>query len=301
VKVFIFAELDDYDFIFQDNETNSTGRIAAFDPFRTATHELPKGSRLPTFWIAGLRAGQQPLLSPPNLPHMVITAENCVMVEERRLSVLFLDEMCYFMSRAARWHTLPILYFFLKENLCDPNDLDVYVSKLIEIYRSDRVLPCVAACAFQSLLAVREFDWHPQFTDMGLDRSLLVLREATMKSLNSAITSGATKNKPLTLRRERHLRCGRSFQSSHSEITDLGDNSFASVVHIEGRAVWGPVRFTISEAHDDHLAMQLALESNTLDDMLLDIKTTQSNTNSKNSAAVPSVLDSIFGSDSDSD
>ena len=103
VKLFLFAEVDDYDFVFQDEETNATGRVAAFDPFRTPSMALPsstdKGSiaaaprPLPRFWVAPLEAGGAPLLSPPNMPHLVLSCQDCVMVEERRVSVLFLDEV----------------------------------------------------------------------------------------------------------------------------------------------------------------------------------------------------------------
>jgi len=93
VKVFIFAEVDDYDVIFQDHETNATGFVAAFDPFNTPSHALPKGKRPPRFWVAPLEAGGRALLSAANMPHMVLTVRDCVMVEERRLSVFFLDEV----------------------------------------------------------------------------------------------------------------------------------------------------------------------------------------------------------------
>ena len=102
----------------QDDETNATGRIAAFDPFHTPTEALPsisshrntdvpeqnsegvptsrrRGTAVaPIFWVAPLEAGGLPLLSPPNMPHMVMTVRDCVMVEERRISHFFLDEVC---------------------------------------------------------------------------------------------------------------------------------------------------------------------------------------------------------------
>jgi hypothetical protein len=60
-------------------------------------------------WVALLEAGGAPLLSAPNLPHLVITTNDCVMVEERRLSHFFLDEATYFLARATQWHTMPIM------------------------------------------------------------------------------------------------------------------------------------------------------------------------------------------------
>ena len=40
---------------------------------------------LPTFYVAPLEAGGCPLLSPPNWPHMVLTTQDCVMVEQRKV------------------------------------------------------------------------------------------------------------------------------------------------------------------------------------------------------------------------
>lgn len=54
---------------------------------------------LPRFWVAPLEAGGQLLLSPANLPHCVITLQDCVMVEMRKIFKLFLDEVHYFQAR----------------------------------------------------------------------------------------------------------------------------------------------------------------------------------------------------------
>lgn len=307
VKVFIFAELDDYDFIFQDEETNSTGRIAAFDPFRTASSSLPTGGKLPTFWVAGLRAGGEPLLSPPNMPHMVITTENCVMVEERRVSVLFMDEVCYFMNRAAKWHTIPILYHFLRYNLCQSNMVEEYVSKLLAVMNSSHTQASISACAKQSLIAISQFLWHPQFEDMELDRSLLLLKENTMGSLREVLK---TQSVDLTLRHERHRRASFLLGNMRQEVTDLGwglqstesdTPRFASVVHDGGKAVWGPARTALPLALEDHLCMQLALDSGNLGETLSRMKDETSDRRSKTNNSTQPALESIFGSDSDSD
>jgi len=165
------ADLSTY--VPQDEECNATGRIAAFDPFRTPTHALPltpsppppslppsstlpsprprhRRAHLPRFWVAPLEAGGCPLLSPPNLPHLVLTVRDCVVVEERRVSLWFLDEVTSFLRRASLWRTLPILYPLIRghdvdggatlspeegggggggkaASLCDPEMLDRHV------------------------------------------------------------------------------------------------------------------------------------------------------------------------------
>lgn len=65
-------------------------RIAALDLFRTPSHWLPRMPSsegeaprvLPKLLIAPLEAGGPPLLSTPNVPHLVITVQDCVMVEQ---------------------------------------------------------------------------------------------------------------------------------------------------------------------------------------------------------------------------
>jgi hypothetical protein len=122
VKLFVFAARDSYDFICQDAETNKTHRFAHLDLFNTPTHWLPEVTEtedpLPILWVAPLEAGGRPLLSPPNVPHLVITCEHCVMLEQRFVFSLFLDEIHYFMAKAARdWEDRPIMYPFLADTL----------------------------------------------------------------------------------------------------------------------------------------------------------------------------------------
>jgi hypothetical protein len=133
VKLFVFAEKEDYEWIAQDGVMNQTMKQSALDLFDTPDHYLPQraeltppysaaplgggdavyqppseaaaragagaeagaraGAKLPVFWIAPLEAGGCPLLSPPNVIHLVLTVRDCVMVEERRLSLMFLDEV----------------------------------------------------------------------------------------------------------------------------------------------------------------------------------------------------------------
>ena len=93
----------------------------------------------PTFWVAPLEAGGYPLLSPPNVMHCVITTRDCVMVEERRLSLAFLDEVKYFQARARRWCEPPVQYRFIRETLRDPAECEAACAKpLLELMRVTR-------------------------------------------------------------------------------------------------------------------------------------------------------------------
>ncbi|KAK3282859.1 hypothetical protein CYMTET_9420 [Cymbomonas tetramitiformis] len=124
VKLFMFSDKGAYSFITQDRETNKSGHFCCLDLFNTPDHHLPscqagQTTSLTKFYIAPLEAGGRPLLSPPNVPHAVLTLQTCVMVEQRRILHLFLDEVSYFMSRAERWTTAPIMYNFIAEDLQD--------------------------------------------------------------------------------------------------------------------------------------------------------------------------------------
>ena len=77
--------------ILHDQDRSSVDQhIAALDPFRTPSHWLPHDPDnkdapvLPKLLIAPLEAGGPPLLSTPNIPHLVITVQDCVMVEQVR-------------------------------------------------------------------------------------------------------------------------------------------------------------------------------------------------------------------------
>ena len=164
-KLFVFASREDYEWIAQDGVMNQTMKQTALDLFDTPTHYLPseleltepyssapleseKGAKfeagvtgggvsggdtrrtrakLPTFWVAPLECGGCPLLSPPNWIHCVLTVRDCVMVEERRLSLAFLDEVLYFQRRMTRWCEPPVQYRFIREDLTDENRCAAHV------------------------------------------------------------------------------------------------------------------------------------------------------------------------------
>ena len=119
VKLFVFAPKEAYTLVFQDSVMNATGNFAVFDPFKTPSDALPAAA-MPTFWVAALEAGGRPLLSAPNLPHCVVTVRSCVMVEQRRVLLPFLDESLYFIERLKCWDTSPQLYTFLANDMKDP-------------------------------------------------------------------------------------------------------------------------------------------------------------------------------------
>lgn len=150
-KIFIFAPLDSYDLICQDDRTNQDSIVSALDLFNTPTHYLPFDAvmndvHVPELRIALLEAGGPPLLSTPNVPHLVITVQTCVMVEQRRISKLFLDEVAYFMHRVRRWTEPPVLYSFITNQLRISrylnDELLPYLEKILDRYSSKKIAHC---------------------------------------------------------------------------------------------------------------------------------------------------------------
>jgi hypothetical protein len=65
---------------------------------------------LPTMHVALLEAGGPPLLSPPNWPHLVLTLQDCVMVEQRRIFRNVTDEVCSSQIPRFNQRSLQIVY-----------------------------------------------------------------------------------------------------------------------------------------------------------------------------------------------
>lgn len=120
VKIFIYFPRDNYNMVFFDKKTNETGMHCALDIFNTPDEELPPAECLPILNVAVLEAHSAPLLSPPNIAHVVLTTHDCVMVEQRRVSRIFADESLWFLKQSKTWVEKPIFYPLLSEVLVDP-------------------------------------------------------------------------------------------------------------------------------------------------------------------------------------
>ena len=88
---------------------------------------------LPKFWVAPLEAGGQLLLSPANLPHCVVTLQDCAMIEMRKIFKAFLDEVEYFQRQAALWHERPIFYPFIADDLRDAAKVQSLLQQLTTV------------------------------------------------------------------------------------------------------------------------------------------------------------------------
>jgi len=317
-KLFVFAAREDYEWIAQDGVMNQTMKQTALDLFDTPTHCLPhrremcgdpartplgpgakfddsgrsSGSRpdgavpppakLPTFWVAPLECGGCPLLSPPNWIHCVVTVRDCVMVEERRLSLAFLDEVAYFQRRASRWCEPPVQYRFIREDLNDVASCRAHVVSPLLKMLADANAGVATRCRARSSLRTLVDDSGAGLDASGLDqdgrdeiRAALDAFEAFLatdagEAYRAFIARDARENgvglgglvSAMSREGQGNVHALGAFRSS------LDGGPFAAVVHERGRPRWGPVRGTREEAADDRKTMRRAVKEGSLDALL---------------------------------
>ncbi len=313
VKLFFFAERKDYAWIAQDAEMNRTMRNCALEIFDTPDHYYPTASEMrapsatpldasaprafdgvaasardedededdpcPTLWVAALEAGGPPLLSPPNIIHCVYTVRDCVMCEERRLSLAFMDEVVYFQRRAARWCEPPIFYAFVREDLADAEKaktnalrpLGAIMRELRERGSTDDDAYRFARC----LTSVRALVEHaPELyalDESGIAEARAFLDDAR-EFLDDTANAFAEKARAALATDPRNVEDARVAEAMTHETLGahaLGDGRVCAVIHEKGRPRWGPVRTSKSLAERDRKEMKSAIRAGTLDALLL--------------------------------
>ena len=311
VKLFFFAERKDYAWIAQDAEMNKTMRNCALEIFDTPDHYYPTASEMrapsatpldasaprafdgvaasardededdpcPTLWVAALEAGGPPLLSPPNIIHCVYTVRDCVMCEERRLSLAFMDEVVYFQRRAARWCEPPIFYAFVREDLADAEKaktnalrpLGAIMRELRERGSTDDDAYRFARC----LTSVRALVEHaPELyalDESGIAEARAFLDDAR-EFIDDTANAFAEKARAALATDPRNVEDARVAEAMTHETLGahaLGDGRVCAVIHEKGRPRWGPVRTSKSLAERDRKEMKSAIRAGTLDALLL--------------------------------
>jgi hypothetical protein len=138
VKLFIYGPPSSYDWFSHDAQSDRCGRIAALDILHAPCDALPPADLLPVVTVAILRAGGRPLLSPPNIPHLVVTVRDCVMVEQRRVALHFMHEVAYFAQRMQLWRATPVVYPVLRDDLQDTQKTLAIVDRIAARLRDAR-------------------------------------------------------------------------------------------------------------------------------------------------------------------
>lgn len=311
VKLFFFAERRDYAWIAQDAEMNKTMRNCALGIFDTPSHYYPTVSEMaapstapldlespkmfegtrcesgidpcPVLWVAALEAGGPPLLSPPNVIHCVLTVRDCVMCEERRLSLAFMDEVLYFQRRASRWCEPPIFYTFVREDLRDAKKARTNavrpLAAMLERLKRDGSSADDAYRVSRCLMSLKILANHaPEFYALDADGVSEARHhiDAMTSWLSEDDTSGframvrtAAQNDPRAIE---DAALAEAMVNETLGQHNLGDGKVCAVVHEKGRPRWGPVRTSASLVAKDRKDMKNAIRSGTLDALLLEYR-----------------------------
>lgn len=249
VKLFFFFPKESYSLVTQDVEADTTQQVAGLDLFNTPSEHLPPlnpdgSDPLPRLIVAPLEAGGRPLLSPPNVPHCVLTVRSCVMVEQRKLSHFFMDEILYFLSFCTRWRHPPILYDHIKDGLSKAAVAEPVADHLLSVLRSSSAPLDIRTRAFQSLQTLVDNTKH-----FGLGPSTLERIRNTLLSLRSEISPDQrAKDQSMILAQQQQELPGVS----------RFDKFYAAHIHVEGRPRWGPLRLKHKVAREDRELLEKA-------------------------------------------
>eukprot|EP01006_Ploeotia_vitrea_P023742 TRINITY_DN56344_c0_g1_i1.p1 TRINITY_DN56344_c0_g1~~TRINITY_DN56344_c0_g1_i1.p1 ORF type:complete len:487 (+),score=26.59 TRINITY_DN56344_c0_g1_i1:28-1461(+) len=252
VKLFVVFPKLTYEMVFRDEDTNRTGKFCHLDLFNTPSGCLPSRGQggLPEIYLVPLEAGGSPLLLPPNLPHCVLTVQTCVMIEQRRLSKFFLEDVVYFMRRATHWAEMPIFYKFVKDVLQsgDKELVDSEVTNPLMAIVTDKARHVgLRQRAYNALVALQHF------IDVELPTTEAQLQEpdACSKSMHRVAEALESQEKGVT----------------QFPLTD----QFAGYIHILGKPRWGPFRNDRAQAQADHKQLEQARKAKCLKQTLADM------------------------------
>ena len=200
-----------------------------------------------------------------------------MMVEERRLSLAFLDEVLYFQRRMTRWCEPPVQYRFIREDLTDETRCAAHVvAPLLRMLSGTSIAArCRARNSLKTLTspdagyatshktraeianALTDFEtWLA--SDAGAECRDFIARDTRERAHGTLLR---------VMRREgeKNVHALGAFDQN----SDASDGApFAAVVHEKGRPRWGPVRGTRDEAAADRKTMRAAVKEGSLDALL---------------------------------
>ena len=268
VKVFLFLPREWYDLAMQDRETNQTGKCHCLDPF-AGSDNLPGGAHadydpvvLPEILVAAVEAGGRALLSAPNVPHMVITVRDCVLVEERKIMKAFMDEVSYFLCRKQAWEDAPILYPFIRETMRNAVEFErCVVDPLLDLL--ERHWPAKGAGAGTSEGAGGAQDCELSLSARIWERALASLEAIDMNREFFALGEGGRQRVATVLTKAGVGVGGRQAEGGAGKVVSGGGagellslvapgvhrfecsgggEAFVAYIHLKGSPQWGPLR-----------------------------------------------------------
>ena len=266
VKLFVFLPKAWYDLAMQDHEMNKNKKFYCLDIFNTASEHLPGdaadgGAGLPTVRVAALEAGGRPLLSVPNVPHLVITLQDCVMVEQRMIMATYLDEVASFLRRAERWSEAPIIYPFIREDLKDPAAVRRRVAEpLLEALGEGPGTGPVQGLRFaRAAAALRALVAHPAF--FRAEAALAAEVEQRLAEAGPAAAADEGGDRAEALARA-------EWPGGHR----FPGGRYAAYVHERGTPKWGPMRVAALQAKKDRKALLAARKAGRLGEALAELR-----------------------------
>lgn len=194
-KLFLFAPRESYDFLIHDDEAIATGNCVLMDILSTPEELLPtNAASFPVLVVAVLHCGGRPLLCPPNVLTYTLTLNDGVLVEQRRLSNLWLDELSYFLHRCSRWVSNPIIYSYVENELQSEDYLAGFlIPHLLRVFREHPAATSFDAAirrrAASSLLAIAMNEKHYQLSTSARQSLLSVVNggdEEVTRELNAS-------------------------------------------------------------------------------------------------------------------
>lgn len=277
VKVFIFLARDEYALCMHDDESNLSGTVSGLHIFDTVADALP--SPLPHVWVAFLEAGGEPLLSTPNVPHMVLTLQDCVMVEQRLHSGLFMDDVTVWMKRAEGWMDAPIMYPFIEEVLMDERKIqDEFIVPLLHILedeKTDILLRLRAASSLHSMLsgdaevyAISERCRSEVGRRITMVQTMADAGASQPEGSHAVAFPGTAENGtgvPASLvvddrYAESLAAMARMDREARGVYECPGRAGFCALIHEDGKARFGPTRGSMVDAGRDGRELRMALK-----------------------------------------
>ena len=246
VKVFVYGPRGSYDWFIHDVAAEEAGKVAGLHLFETPDEDLPPAQFMPILTVAILKAGGRALVSPPNIPHLVVSVNDCVMVEQRRVVLAHLDEVAYFLQKCRKWTRNPVIYGYVQDELHKDEVVQPMIRALFQ--RMDAAKAAGDGVLFKrygmSLLAIARFPEYFQLHG-GEDGTQAIVREVIGRGMpmDAAIELDSYTD---TVDSSRWCM---DEGGAPTNVFYLGENAYAQVQHRDGcRPVWGPVRPTVAAA-----------------------------------------------------
>eukprot|EP01061_Rhynchopus_euleeides_P023538 TRINITY_DN38289_c0_g1_i1.p1 TRINITY_DN38289_c0_g1~~TRINITY_DN38289_c0_g1_i1.p1 ORF type:complete len:535 (+),score=206.14 TRINITY_DN38289_c0_g1_i1:109-1713(+) len=278
VKIFFCTPKWAYDMVTQDQDQNRMMKFAQVDLWGERCERLPPSEDLPVITLCLIEAGGRPLLLYPNIPHTVLTVDDSVLVEERRVSTLFLDEVAYFYYRSRQSTQPPIMYSFVTDDCTDASRFErLAANPLMEIASNGDVSEtlrrsglsaasksgAVKRRAYASLLSALKYDDVFTLSDAGRAKVSALLHAANSSAAaegNAVLYSEGARALHDDLMSENLRLIPGVSTLPYGVVRHYPTERFMAYCQVDGSPVFGPLRPTLAAATADRKSLFARLE-----------------------------------------